>query len=669
MKRKMVYAGASWTAGMFMASVLSPDMQIPAMLILLLVSAFFFWKTAHRFVYFAVSAVFFISGALYFTFNSHVKWEKIRSFSGQEVFFEGTVTEAEDRGGGKSAYRLHGRINSDTAADLYCCTDTLGAGYSDRISFYCTPSEFENTFLFNSRDYYGSEGCFLQADGLREVKTEENTGFSPVRTILRYREYAAEKTAYILPGEYGAVITAMLLGDKSSLDGNTRKELYRCGTGHMMAVSGMHLVLVISAVSSLLMRTGLSGRKRFLVTEAAVAVFVIFSGVSVSVTRAALMMTLVYSAGLFGRKTDPLNSLCTALFVMLLFRPYLAGNSSFLLSAAGTYGATVLVPYVTEKMKTDSFADRLKKRLVSVFCISVCVFPFTVMFFDEASLVSPVTDILIIPLLTFAFLCGAGAAFTGFADVTAYPLLMAGGLAVKLVLRISSFISGSGLASVTLKRGYVPLLTLFLVLFVILTSLRFRSRRSTLTAVVLSVFIFMGSSFLSGFLNRKVLSVYRVGTPSASAVVVSMGRCTDVIDLTGGAKTSRYVEKLTDVCGIQRIDSLSVLKNPYQSMASFSDRLRVNDVSHVYVPEDTFTGSGTRVCGCSPEHFPAEGIRLERNGYTVSADSGGNVSVEYGGNTIRADVSGIETGDGYFTDFNIAVRESDSGRVKVYKLG
>ena len=46
MKRKMVYTGASWTAGMFFASVFSPDVQIPAMLIMLLVSAFFFLKSA-----------------------------------------------------------------------------------------------------------------------------------------------------------------------------------------------------------------------------------------------------------------------------------------------------------------------------------------------------------------------------------------------------------------------------------------------------------------------------------------------------------------------------------------------------------------------------------------------------------------------------------------------
>ena len=59
MKRKMVYVGVPWTAGMFFASVFSKDMQIPAMLTVLLVSAFFFWKAFRKFVYFGVSALFF----------------------------------------------------------------------------------------------------------------------------------------------------------------------------------------------------------------------------------------------------------------------------------------------------------------------------------------------------------------------------------------------------------------------------------------------------------------------------------------------------------------------------------------------------------------------------------------------------------------------------------
>ncbi len=224
------------------------------------------------------------------------------------------------------------------------------------------------------------------------------------------------------------------------------------------------------------------------------------------------------------------------------------------------------------------------------------------------------------------------------------------------------------LFSVSLKRGYVPVLTLFLAGFVVFTALRYRNGRSTLISVVLSAAVFMSSSVLYGFMNRNVLTVYRTGGSRSSAVVVSMGRTADVIDLTGNAKTSQYVSRLADMCGMYRIESVSFLDNPYQSMASFSKRLILNDVSHVYVPEGTYTDYGTGICGCSPECFGADGLVLDRGSYTVRASEDGRVSVEYGGNTIYADVSGIDTGEGYFTEQNIAVKKSVSGKVKVYRL-
>lgn len=665
----MVYAGGAWTAGMFFASVLSADVQIPAMLIVLLVSAFFFRKITGKFIYFAVSGGFFIAGALVFTLQSHFVYDSIRSYAGEEILFEGRVVQAEEYTDGKSGYLVRGKINGKTKADINCFVNTLGCGYSDRISFRCTPSGFENTFLFRTKDYYESKGCFLQTNRLSDVQITENKSITPVKLIMRYREYAAKRTGEILPGKYGALITSMLLGEKDGLGENTKKQLYRCGTGHMMAVSGLHLVLIVSVVSAVLERTGINGKRKFLFTEAVIILFVVFSGFTVSVTRAALMMTLICSAELFSRKTDALNSLCIAAFLMLSVHPYLIRNSSFLLSAAGTFGASVLVPYITADIPDEGILNSLRKKIISVFCISVCVFPFSVMFFDEVSVISPVSDIVIIPLCTFALLCGLVSALTGFTDVISYPFLMAGGLASKLVLKLSSLISSTGISSVSLKKGYVPLLTLFLVVFTAFTAYKFRNRKNTLAALVVSAAVFCGASALNGFMNRNVLSVYRVGNGKNAAVAVSMNGCTDIIDITGNAKTSRYVSKLADMCGMHRINSVSFMKNPYQSMASFTERLVLNDVSHVYVPENVYVGYGIRICGCEPEFFGSDGVFIDRGKYTVSATPDGAVTVEHNGHIIHADAEGIDTEDGRCTEQNIAVRQSETGKTGIWKLG
>lgn len=556
MKRKMIYAGISWTAGMFLASVFPANLQIPAVLLIMLVSAFFFRKAGRKFAYCALSLVFLLAGMTFYTLNSAFGYEKIRNYAGQEIVFEGKVTEISDCGNDKTRYRLRGRINAETKADIICFCSKMDCDYSDTVGFRCTPSEFENTFLFKTKDYYEADGCFIQTDSISDIKIKENKSFSFLKMIYSYREYTEGRLREILPGEEGALITAMLLGDRGRLSDSTEKVLYRCGTGHMMAVSGMHLVLVINIFSSLLEKTKLSGVKKFFVTESVILLFVMFSGMSVSVIRAALMMTLICSAGLFGRKTDPLNSLCIAVFLMLLYAPYLIKNSSFLMSVAGTYGASVLSPFLTSETDESVLSGRVRKRITGIFSISVCVFPFTVMFFDEVSLLSPVSDILLIPLCTFSLICGLVSALAGMTDVIAWPFLMAGGLSSKLVLKISSFMAGLSVSSVSVRKGFVPVLTLFLAGFVIFTSQKYKEKKQVFISMLISAAVFFSASLIYEIMNRDILTVYHVGDSGSSSVAVSMNGKTDIIDMTGNSKSSRYVSRLTDICGIRKIESV-----------------------------------------------------------------------------------------------------------------
>ena len=73
----------------------------------------------------------------------------------------------------------------------------------------------ENSFLFKAKDHYASEGIFLKTDKIKSVKITPGNRFSFRRTVYRYRDHISEKISSVLPGEYGALITAMLMGEKS----------------------------------------------------------------------------------------------------------------------------------------------------------------------------------------------------------------------------------------------------------------------------------------------------------------------------------------------------------------------------------------------------------------------------------------------------------------------
>ena len=103
-----------------------------------------------------------------------------------------------------------------------------------------------------------------------------------------------------LPNEYGGFIVSMLLSDKSGLDEDTRTSLYRCGTGHIMAVSGLHLVILMSLLSVFLSFFGLSGKIRFLISEFFIIVFFII--ISPDTKDVKEYNTIFYYTIYFGKK-------------------------------------------------------------------------------------------------------------------------------------------------------------------------------------------------------------------------------------------------------------------------------------------------------------------------------------------------------------------------------
>lgn len=667
MKRKMVYIGISYIVGLFFASLFSLDIQITLALFILLASAVFCMISRKKFVYFAVCAVFFSLGTAAFDMYDHYVYEEILSFEGQDVFYSGKVTEIKNYADDRSCYKLSGKINSSVNADIIYYGDTVKCDFYDTLNFRCTLNGFENTYLFKTKDYYRSCGIFLETDDAYDIEVCKNENFSFMRMIYHYREYTGKRISAILSGDVGAFITAMLIGDKSGIDESSKSALYKCGTGHMLAVSGIHLVIITSIAVGILRKFKMSKKAKAVSAIIFTILFAVFSGMSVSAMRASLMMILVYGAEIFDRQTDPLNSLCIVAFILVLPQPFLIGNTSFLLSASGTFGACVLAPSVTKNMNDENIFKRFMKNAVSVFCISLSVFPFEVMFLDEVSLISPVSDILLIPLCTFSLVCGFVTAVCGGVSFIAYPVLIAGGLSAKFVLKMSELLASSFPVSMPLKRNYMPALTLILTVFVIFTWLRFKKGKYTGAALAVSAVLMFFSSSLYNYMNRDVISVYRVGTKKSAALVVSKGRNADIIDMTGGSGSSGYVSKLLNGCGIKNINSVSFMKNPYQSMAVYTDSLAFSDVTHVYVPEKTYIYEETEVCGCFPEYF-SETVLIESSGYSIEADCEGETKIRFAGNDITADKDGIWINSEYFTGLNIAAKADSSGNFYFYSL-
>lgn len=135
------------------------------------------------------------------------------------------------------------------------------------------------------------------------------------------------------------LMAAISLGDKRGLFiDSLQEDLQITGLAHVVAVSGMHLSIVITLASGLSERAGLSHRFRFLIVIVLSLLFLVITGVQHSTLRAYLMIISVILARNCGRNTLGLSALSLALITILIAHPLAAASISLQLSALSVAG-------------------------------------------------------------------------------------------------------------------------------------------------------------------------------------------------------------------------------------------------------------------------------------------------------------------------------------------
>ena len=141
-----------------------------------------------------------------------------------------------------------------------------------------------------------------------------------------------------------ATVEAMVVGSRR-LESSALREAYsRRGLSHLMALSGLHLGIVVMVLTLLftpiiLMRHG--HRWHNVAVVVVLWIYVAMSGASASLIRSALMFSVMHLAMMSSMRYNSLNALATALFAMLIYRPSYVYDVSFQLSAVAVIGIIV----------------------------------------------------------------------------------------------------------------------------------------------------------------------------------------------------------------------------------------------------------------------------------------------------------------------------------------
>jgi competence protein ComEC len=199
-----------------------------------------------------------------------------------------------------------------------------------------------------------------------------------------------------------AVATAMFLGIKEHLDEETQKNYSVSGAMHVLAVSGLHVGVILGILSlalTRLFRLKENGKVFVLTILSLIWLYAMLTGFSASVVRASVMFSFVTIGKFFGRHVGNTNSLAASAFFMLLFQPYWLYDVGFLLSYAAVWGIFYYQPKIYHTFYfPNNFQDYLWNLVSVSLAAQISTLPFTFYYFHQFPTYFLLTNLLVIAL-------------------------------------------------------------------------------------------------------------------------------------------------------------------------------------------------------------------------------------------------------------------------------
>ena len=323
---------------------------------------------------------------------------------------------SEQLGRGPARKMVSGRIRVSVANSEI----TLMEG--DRISFVGTikPIRSFQNGGFNYQRYMAYQGIWASASANgKSLRLIDHPGPPGIGGRLApARQALATRMEKVLAPEHAGIVKALVLGDRRGISEDLRESFQRAGLGHLLAISGLHVGIVATAVFLVfsfffkyvqpMLFNAWTQKGAAVASILVVWGYGFLAGMSPSTFRAAMMASVFLLAIIIGRTQDTLTSLAVAAMVIVILEPPALFSISFQLSFTAVAAIVLGLGAVTafrEKKDMDSLWQRVWNRWgmfmwVSFFAI-LGTLPLVLYYFHQTSTLGLVSNLIFIPLLGF----------------------------------------------------------------------------------------------------------------------------------------------------------------------------------------------------------------------------------------------------------------------------
>lgn len=360
MSRPLVYMSLAFISGIVAGGLL--DLPVGGYFVLL--ALLFMWtvsigrREGGVYAGIPVMAIFLVLGVLWAELDEN-RTSRLFDDLNTHLYLSGLIVEQPRVRADRVEYVLAGRrVWQDGHGEdidekvLVVCYRPEGSvfSYGDLLEAYgrlFLPREARNPGEFDYRSYLARRGIFTRmvVTGPEHIrKVGEEPGNPLVRIALAWRGRVEEAITRAIPPREAGLLLGVLFGERDKIDDQDLEAWQTLGILHLLAVSGLHVGILIHLLHLLARLAKMGPWGLFSFCLAGSIFYAACAGFSPSVVRATIMGNMAVLALAVSRDYDFYTALSLAAVLILLFRPGAVYESGFQLSFAATWGIVYLYP-------------------------------------------------------------------------------------------------------------------------------------------------------------------------------------------------------------------------------------------------------------------------------------------------------------------------------------
>ncbi|MDY0045753.1 MAG: ComEC/Rec2 family competence protein, partial [Syntrophales bacterium] len=410
--------------------------------------------------------------------------------SGEECIFDGTViditpfTDDKFRATVAASAIIHEKeyipVSGNVRLNVKNTREDIHYGDIIRVkSKLKKPRNFNNPGGFDYVRHLGLRGIYTTASVRKPSNIlilRRNGGNAVMRKTEQCRRYFRNLISETVGSPEKEILGALLLGDKKRVPDEILQNFNCSGLSHVLAISGLHVGIIASfsffiircliRTSTFMLLHGNITKVSACISMVPVVGYAALAGFGISTVRAAIMIATFLLSLLFSRKGNALNSLALAAFIILLFSPSSFFDISFQLSFSAVAAILLLtprasaffiqhVPIQAEKFK-KVFAAFVTFVMVNI-AATLGTAPLIIHTFNSISVITSLSNLLIVPVIGFAVLpIGlAGFLLAPFSHFLALLLIKSAAFFVTLSLMIISYLASLPCSFITISTPHI----------------------------------------------------------------------------------------------------------------------------------------------------------------------------------------------------------------------